>query len=364
VNQSPRRYLRRLTALVGGTLLGLTAVLALAGPASAHHSVVSGEATCDTTTGEWVVTWTVNSVAPEGVDHYKLVKVDLKPDGSTVSNITATTDDTYPHEVGTPLVGEQRLPGTATRARLAVQAKWENGFEEKYPVGAKVRFGGKCVQDKPKPNASFESACDGSVTVTLTNAEDAKVPAAFTVTAGEFTKDVSVKPGESVPVAVPAEFAAKISVKSGDQEFTGGFEQPEDCPPVHVSSRSDCDSLTIAIENPAGTTPVEATLTPNGGEAKKVTVAPGETEEVMFDAEEGTVVKLTIGDQSGEIAWEKPDNCGAVPSESPSPVPGGGGNLPVTGSSTLTAVGIAAGLLAAGTALFFVFRRRRIRFTA
>jgi LPXTG-motif cell wall-anchored protein len=57
----------------------------------------------------------------------------------------------------------------------------------------------------------------------------------------------------------------------------------------------------------------------------------------------------------------------APASETPSPVPGAGGggpSLPTTGASIGTAVGIAAVLLAAGTGLFFFFRRRRIRFTA
>jgi LPXTG-motif cell wall-anchored protein len=55
-----------------------------------------------------------------------------------------------------------------------------------------------------------------------------------------------------------------------------------------------------------------------------------------------------------------------TPSESASPVPGGAGGdeLPLTGASVGTAAGGAAVLLAAGGVLFYVFRRRRIRFTA
>jgi LPXTG-motif cell wall-anchored protein len=366
VNRTPflssRRRLRRLAVLATGALLGLGGVLAIAAPASAHHSEVSGVPHCDTTTGEWVVNWTVDSVAPEDVHHYKLVEVNVTPADHPVTGIAVTTDDTYPHEVGKPLTGEQRLPGKATDASLSVKAKWENGFEEDEPASKTITFGGTCEQDKPKPNVSFESACDGTVTVTLMNGADATATAKFTVTAGEFSKDVSVEKGKSEQVVVPAKDAAKITVTSGDQKFTGGFEQPEDCAPVEVASLSDCDSLTISIENPEGNAPVEATLTPKGGEAQTVTVAPGETKEVKFEATEGTVVTLTIGDQSGDIPWENPGDC-----ESPSPAPGAGGGgptLPTTGSSIGTAVGIAAVLLAAGTGLFFFFRRRRIRFTA
>lgn len=361
---SSRRRLRRLAVLATGALLGLGGVLAVAAPASAHHSVVNPTAVCDTTTGEWVVTWTVDSVAPEGVNHYKLVKVDTTPADSPVSNITVTTDDTYPHDVGTPLVGEQRVSGRARSASLAVKAKWENGFQEHKPAYGKIEFGEKCEKDRPKPNASFESACDGSVTVTLTNDQEAKVPAKFTVTAGDFTKELTVEAGKSEQVVVPAENAAEIIVKSGRKVFKGGFETPEDCAPVKVASRSDCDSLTIAIENPKGNASVEATLTPKGGEAQTVTVAAGETKEVKFDATEGTVVTVTIGEDSADVPWEKPANCES-PSPSPTPGAGGGGPaLPTTGAATGTAVGIAAVLLAAGTGLFFFFRRRRIRFTA
>lgn len=348
---------RRLAVLAGGVLLGAGAALAVAAPASAHHSVVKGDPVCDTSTGEWVVTWSVDAVAPRGVDRFKLIKVDLQPAGSTVTNIAATEGDSFPYEVGKPVVGEQRLPGDATSASLAVQAEWDNGYKEQKPVSSgPLTFGGPCEKDKPKPNASFTSACDGSVTVTLTNAEDAKMPAEFEVSgAGGFTEKVSVKPGDSKSVTVPAKSAEKITVTSGDETFKGGFEQPANCEPVKVAALSDCDSITVSLENPEGTTPVEATVT-RGDKTEKVTVAPGETKEVSFPAEEGTKVTVTIGDQSAEIAYEKPENCGGAA--------GGGPELPVTGASVGGAIGVAAGLLAIGAVLYFVFRRRRIRFTA
>lgn len=361
---SSRRRLRRLVALAAGTLLGIGGALAIAAPASAHHSVVSGKAICDTKTGEWVVNWTVRSVAPRKVHRYKLVEVDSRPGNHPVSGIAVTEEDSYPHEVGKPLVGEQRVPGWAQWASLAVKAEWENGFVEHRPAHSLIKFGGKCEKDRPKPNVSFESACDGSVTVTLTNGEEAKVPANFTVSAGDFSKQVTVEPGKSEQVVVPAANAAAIIVKSGKKVFEGGFEALENCAPVKVASRSDCDSLTISIENPVGSAPVDATLTPKGAEAQTVTVAPGETKEVKFDAEEGTVVTVTIGEESSDVEWKNPGDCES-PSPSPAPGEGGGGpELPVTGSSLGTAAGVGAALLAIGTGLFFFFRRRRIRFTA
>lgn len=364
MNRTPfpsRRRLRRLAVLATGALLGLGGVFAIAAPASAHFSTVDGTPTCDTTTGEWVVDWKVNAnnYVPRGVTTFQLVDIEAKP-VETITGIAKDTD--YP--VDQPIVGKQRLPGDATWASLSVRAKWSDEYVEHDAAYKKIEFDGTCEKNKPKPNVTFESACDGTVTVTLINGEDAKATAEFMVTAGEFSKEFAVEPGKSEQVVVPAKDAAKISVKVGDEEFKGGFQAPKDCAPLEVASLSECDSLTISITNPKGSAPVEATLTPNGGEAQTVTVAPGETKEVKFEASEGTVVTLTIGDQSGDIAWENPGDCES-PSPSPAPGAGGGGpTLPTTGAATGTAIGIAAVLLAAGAGLFFFFRRRRIRFTA
>jgi LPXTG-motif cell wall-anchored protein len=359
--------LRRLSILAGGALLGLTAVIALAAPASAHHSEVTGKPQCDTTTGEWVVEWTVNTVAPPEANHFKFIYVKVSPDGSAVTNIAQTDGNDYPHDTGVPIVGVQRLPGNATSATLAVQSKWNNGFQEEGPVSKTVNFGGPCNKDvpKPKPIASFSTSCDGSVKVTVTFPEATDKSITFTVI-GESgaSAPLTVPAGQtSGSIVVPAENAGTVTVKLGKKTIGEPYERklPADCSsvsPVKVASKSDCTSLTISIENPKDNkASVEATLTPKGGTAKKVTVAPGETAEVPFTAKEGTVVTLTIGDQSAEIPWQKPSDCSTGGG-------GGGPSLPVTGASIGGAIAAATGLLAVGGALFVFFRRRRIRFTA
>jgi hypothetical protein len=52
------------------------------------------------------------------------------------------------------------------------------------------------------------------------------------------------------------------------------------------------------------------------------------------------------------------------PPATESPEPGEGGGLPVTGASTGIVAGVALLLVAFGTAMFLIARRRRIRFTA
>jgi LPXTG-motif cell wall-anchored protein len=359
--------LRRLSILVGGALLGMTAAIALAAPASAHYSEVAGKPQCDTTTGEWVVEWTVNTVAPPEAPHFKFIYVKVSPDGSTVTNIAQTDGNDYPHDTGVPIVGVQRLPGDSTSASLAVQAAWNNGFHEDNPVSKTVKFGGPCKKDtpKPKPIPSFSTSCDGTVKVTVTFAEAISESASFTVIGENGTSaQLTVPAGQtSASIVVPAEIAGKVTVKQGKKTIGEPYTRqlPADCSPISpikVASKSDCTSLTISIENPKDSkTPVEATLTPKGGVAKKVTVAPSETKEVAFAAKAGTVVTVTIGDKSADIAWANPGNC----------TPGGGGggpSLPVTGAPLGGAIGAAGGLLAIGGALFVFFRRRRIRFTA
>jgi LPXTG-motif cell wall-anchored protein len=265
-----------------------------------------------------------------------------------------TEGEEYPHDAHAPLVGEQRLPGTATEASLTVRARWINGFEEQVAQSGKVEFGGACEQDQPKPNAAFASACDGTVTVTLANAEDAKAPAAFTVT-GEagFSQKATVEPGGSKELVVPAESAGHITVTVGDKTIAEhAWQQPADCAPVKVAFRSDCDSLTISIENPAGSAPVQATVT-SGDKTETLTLAPGETKEVTFDAQEGTVAIVTIGDESLDVAWEQPEGC----------VPAGPG-LPVTGASVGGVIAVGLALLIAGAGLLVLFRRRRGTFAA
>lgn len=362
----PKLSLRRPLAVLGAAFVGLAAAVAVAAPASAHHSTVEPSAICDTATGEWVVTWTVNTFAPEDAPTYRLVKADVTPVGSTVDGIAVTDGDGFPHETGKPLVGTQRLPGDATEASLTIQAKWSNNFTEDGTPSGSIKFTEKCEKDSPKPTATLASTCDG-VVVTLANGEDAKVDAVFTVK-GEmgFEETRNLKPGENdVKVEVPADKAGKVVViEKGNEEplAEGEWTEPKDCvkPGEPAGSfQSTCDELIFEIANPQDGQTVTVTFTPNKGEAKTVTVAAGETKTVKFPAEEGlTVTPSADGmDETEPIAWAKPEGCETG---------GGGGEpgLPVTGAA---AGGIAAGaaiLLAIGGLLFFLARRRRVTFTA
>lgn len=379
--------LRRGTAVLAGAFLGLAGVVALAAPASAHHSVVSGTAKCDTTAGEWVVTWDIEAIAPDGVTNYRFEQFDVTPAGTTVTNVadntpiavTDTSPQTYPYTSITststsPLIGEQRVAGAATEASLTVRSQWNNGFTEDSPKSATVQLDGTCTKDAPKPDAKMANTCAG-VTVTLSNGADAKLDAVFTVK-GEngFSKTVTVKAGqEGVTVDVPAKDAGSVvvTVKGSDRPvLEGKYEQPKDCQPEDNADRyyeATCDSLIFTIDNTKGEGTITATFTPNKGDAQTLTVKGGDKGSVTFKGEKGLKVTVTEADDSLTVDWdsEKPKDCGSsTPTAVPSTTPASNDGLPETGAAASSIAGGAAVLLAIGGVLFFLARRRKVKFTA
>lgn len=222
---------RRVLVLGGAALAGAAAAVAIASPANAHYPTVAGEAVCDTAAGDWVVTWTVaNSETDlEG----RVIGVTITPSGTTVTNIAVGA--TLPKKGQSPLTGVQHVPANAASASLTVNVRWNrNGrIIEKADTGT-VTFEGTCAPAqprKPKPSASFSTACDGQVTVTLKNAADATAPAEFTVTGKNgFTAKKTVAPGaEDKSIVVPAANSSEITVTSGDFTATGKRVVPGSC---------------------------------------------------------------------------------------------------------------------------------------
>ncbi|RKR90700.1 hypothetical protein BDK92_5081 [Micromonospora pisi] len=400
----PKLSLRRPLAVLGAGVVGLAAALAVAAPASAHHSEVVGKAECDTTTGEFVVEWTVKSIAPANVKQFRLTDVIAKKWVGTqqtrvqVPGIEVTDD--YKYDAQGSISGTHRVPGDSTKASLQVKAEWENGEHDVQWKRDDVPLSGLCVittppttppatppvtpepstppttppatppvtppvtpptQPKaPKPTADVETDCDGAAIVTLANGDDATAAAVFVVTDGAGTagEPITLEPGKDKVVEIPAEKATRVKVTvEGQTEPLFDEELTADASCIEATYEATCEDLTFTINNPAEGETVNAIFTPNSGDKKTLTVEPGKSGTVTFAGSEGLVVTGDIeGYEAGEpIAWndEKPENCG-----------GGGGGLPVTGAA---AGGIAAGalvLLGIGVALFVVARRRRLTFTA
>ncbi|WP_410820701.1 LPXTG cell wall anchor domain-containing protein [Micromonospora sp. 050-3] len=377
----PKSPFRRVAAIAAGALIGLAGVMTFAAPASAHHSEIQVKAACDTATGEWVATWTVQSFAPGDVKNYKFDEVSAKTyvgdvaSDATIDGIAVSEGKEYPHSVSEPVIAKQRLDAKTTKATLSVRAMWDNEFLDKELRSAAIEFSGTCAKEQPpvpatpKPTASVAADCDGDVLVKLENGKDATAPAKFTITGADgFTKTVTVKVGENESVKVPAKNATAIKVVADGVDkplFEGTPAAAENCvePGEPAGSyKSTCTELIFDIANPADGKTITITFTPNKGKAQTLTVEPGKSGTVTFPAQEGLTVTPTAEglDDTSPIAWEKPADC--------TPGQGGGDKdeptLPLTGAATGGIIAGAVVLLAAGAALFVVARRRRVRFTA
>jgi len=373
----PKLPLRRPLAILGAAVLGLGAALTLAAPASAHHSEVKVQGVCNTATGEWDVTWTVESVAPPGVAKFKFLKAEAQSFvGATASPLTipgleVTAGANYPYPVNQKLEFTQSLPAETTAVSLRVKAQWDNRYKEPRWAAARTEFVGTCEKKEeeppktPNPTATVGAECDGTIVVKLRNGEDATAPAEFTVTTDKgFEKQVTIAAGKEETVTVPADKAGKVTVTEKGQEKPLYDDVPpaaEDCVEPGEPALSyafTCDEFIWEVDNPEDGKTVTVTFTPNKGEAKTVTVEPGTVETVKFPAEKGLTITPSAEGQQGEpLAWEKPEDCASGGG-------GGGDELPLTGAA---AGGIAAGaavLLAIGVTLFIVARRRRVTFTA
>lgn len=337
----PKLWLRRSLAVAGAATLGLAASLAVATPASAHHPIVTGSAVCDTSTGNWKVTWTVTNSEKDVAG--EITKVELQPKGQ-LSKIVVGAE--VPKKGTGTLTEDQILPSDQKSAKLTVWVKWKRS--PKWVVGpvkgsATVKMKGHCKAPTSKPEATFTDNCEG-VVVTLGNHEKATKDAEFVVTGeGGFEEKVAVKAGEQAEVAVPAENAGNVTVTEGGKKIAEhSWTQPEDCvPPAQptVTAESTCDKLIIRIDNPEDGVTFETVVTPNEGEPQNVVVEPGETKTVEFAASEGLVV--AIDGVEGTFAWEKPEDC-ETPGEG-----GGKGD----DEDTLPVTGVQAGAIAGGAAV-------------
>jgi len=88
--------LRRTTAVLAGTVLGLAGVAALASPASAHSPVVLHSEPCLASNGSWAVIWKIGN--------------DFRYD-ATVGEITATVKKTDGSESSAKVTGPIMEPG-------------------------------------------------------------------------------------------------------------------------------------------------------------------------------------------------------------------------------------------------------------
>jgi hypothetical protein len=196
----------------------------------------------------------------------------------------------------------------------------------------------------PGPVAEFTDNCDKTTLVKVTN--PGRKTIRFAVNGkGEFVERKDVAGGESWEVTVPAEHSEHVRVKADNETFADhNWTKPELC--YTVSHNSTCDKLTITVTN-EGDKPLKASVTV-GDKEEATEIAPGGSDTATFKGVEGLVVTLTVAGKSTEIKYTEPADCTPL--------------LPVTGVNAGLLAGAAFVLVSGGAGLYFIARRRRIRF--
>jgi LPXTG-motif cell wall-anchored protein len=223
-----------------------------------------------------------------------------------------------------------------------------------------------------KSSVEFLDDCDGT-TVTVTSGKVLKkYKWTVSVDGAEFDK-VQLGKEESADFFVPSDAGEVIEVdfkySPAGWPKTHTWTEPEDCevpeepeePEVplegSVASEFDCETITLSITLDTDEA-VTFAVVPSVGDAVEVTVEGNSTSDgISFPASEGLTIDLQV---EGESVLEEPIEITSEDwAELGCDEEGEGGELPVTGSSTLLIAGGALALLALGGGMFMVARRRR-----
>jgi hypothetical protein len=302
--KSFRLSLRRFFAVASAVAIGTIGALAVASPASAHHTNVAGLAKCNLATSTWEVTWFINN--SESDKTAVLTDVTADPDGSAITDSVIADGTALPAD--TPglqweLTGKQTFPGSEDSATLTLDlVTWSNGRTQN-DQSRTIEFRGKC-----DPLYEVKHECDKLI-ITLKVPERGHGVFHFKLTPNEGqARETALEPGdEPETVTFPGKAGLKVTLEVWK---------------TYGSSVEESEEVAIATE---------AVVTE--GEAPKIAHEPKKW--------------------STEIEW-KPENCPTPTGTTPP--------LAQTGASLGGVLGIGGSLLGIGVALigaFFVLRRRR-----
>ena len=306
--------LRRTATVVGGSIVGLGIVAAMAGPALACSSVFEKPATeCATdNSGNWTVDWSVSSDVKHPTSSEAISEILL--DGNSVQSVGDI-------KVGATVAKGEWLKGTSTESGSTQQSTLQ------------IKFG-KYNSDKNKKKADKpETGCKVVTTTPPTT------PPTTTDTTPPTTTPTDTP---TVPIPTPSTTSSTEPVLPNE------------------IFNEDCTSITIGLDNTKGEIEYKLHFVPSTGSAKDLDIKAGEKKSATFDATTGFTVKVTIvavfNGESSEaetvtVPYEKPSSCGS-------------GDLAVTGSSAAPLAGGAVAVAGIGAGLFFMARRRKLKFTA
>ena len=317
--------LRRTTAAVAGALIGLTGAVAFASPAGAHHPIVSVGSRCQFEDGSWQVTWHVlNSERDVPGKIRELVSEPNVP----IDGLAVGTE--FPVRSGGVVRGTQHLEAGVESATLKIKGEW-------------VRDGQTITNDDFHPDAI------GTVSKPKKKCDETPSSPSPSPSSPSPSPSESPSPSPSSPSPSPSTSPSATPTPSVPAEEPG-------IPTPIIDG--DCTTMTLGMDNPSDGVPLTLEFKTSKGEVRTLEIAPGEKKSEKFSATEGFTVTITLtaeGESVSEtVEFEQPDDCEA----------GSGGGLPVTGAAAGSIAGGAAALLALGGVLFFVARRRKVKFTA
>jgi hypothetical protein len=338
--------LRRSATVVGGAFLGLAGVAAFAVPALACETEITPISKCANADGSWVVQWQVKN--SEWDISGKISEVVALPGTSKLTGITVGTY--LPKEKEGVLTGTQTLSSDTRSAKIAVQSTWEwNG-------GGYVSWSKSHEIRKPKNVCKPETPPTTPPTTKPTTPPTSPSTSASVSTPATPTSSPTGSPSNSFSNPPTS---GSPSTPSGTPTPSGGTTTPSPAKEPQFVYDNTCDTFTVGLEVPKNwPESITVTFKPSTGASKTITVKAGATGTVDFPASEGLKVTATpkgYEDEAATVAYETPADCDSN---------GGGGGLPVTGAAAGGIAGGAAVLLAIGAGLFFMARRRKVRFTA
>jgi LPXTG-motif cell wall-anchored protein len=344
--------LRRATTVVGGSFLGLTAVGAMAVPALACHTPINAVSACVNADKTWVVTWKVSN--SESNSPGTITGVQALPSADTISFTGISAGDQLPSSRDGSLTGVQTLSADADSASIKISAHWDLGRRSadsdiaSYPVNKPRQ---KCDSTPPtKPPTAPPTAPPTSPTNTpptkVTTPPEGTTPPATETTAPP-TTGTTAPPTTTPPAATP----------------TPSLPVPTESVPAEAKPilTMDCDSITIGLDNPAEGVTYKLHFKPSTGAERDLTIAPGEKKSETFAATTGFKVAVTVTTTIGGQSYSETETIDYV---KPATCTSGGGGLPLTGAASSTMAGGAVVVLAAGWAIFYLARRRKVKFTA
>ncbi|MFI5485369.1 cell wall anchor protein [Micromonospora echinaurantiaca] len=366
-----RASLRRPLAVLGAAFLGLTAAVAVAAPASAHHTTITATADCDGLTGERVITWTVENSERDKAATLKTVTADP----STPVNLAADTSKPLEGAVvpkGGSVQAVQRVPGDTASAKLTVYALWKKNGQDRTNEGS-INLGGdkpctpapKCVDaSKAKYSHTFDGP-KGTATVKL----DGDLPLCgdgkqhFTLVSyfaprPQFATPQYVygTPDSDWIGGTQTEIDLKVDIPDCHTQVDliwGGTDEIIDplveggkrygnkklgskgapgnrstgplgaynggdksCTTPAATFASNCDgTVTVSLSNDGKISkyPVEFEVRGENGWSKKVTVEPGKADNgTVVPAENAGKVEVLVDGQvieDGSYSWQRPEDC-------------------------------------------------------